>query len=95
MIEILIRPPASPALNMDETSWKLINHDVRTVADTRAERISCLFDGDSKTCVIAMRTVNAARKNRPFGSSPTGRQDVVRTNVDGPALEQSRKENCR
>jgi hypothetical protein len=66
MTEILTRLPASVVLNMDETSWKLINHHIRTVADTGAEGISCLFDGDPKTCVIAIATINAAGEKLPL-----------------------------
>jgi hypothetical protein len=51
---------------MDETSWKLINHHIRTVADTGAEGISCLFDGDPKTCITAIATINAAGEKLPL-----------------------------
>jgi hypothetical protein len=66
MSEILMRSPASNILNMDETSWKLINHHIRTVADTGTEGISCLFDGDPKTCVTAIATISAAGEKLPL-----------------------------
>jgi hypothetical protein len=66
MIQILTTLPPAMVLNMDETSWKLINHQIGTVADIGTEGISCLFDGDPKTCLTAIATISAAGEKLPL-----------------------------
>jgi hypothetical protein len=70
MIEILTGSPSSTLVNIDETSWKFVNHHIRTVADTRTKGISCLFDNDPKIGVTVIAIISAEGEKSPFGSCP-------------------------
>jgi hypothetical protein len=46
--------PADCVINMDETSWKLLNYGFVTVAKRDNETVDCLFDNDLKMCRTAI-----------------------------------------
>jgi hypothetical protein len=47
-------PNIHSIINMDETSWKSVNHGFTNVADWGSETVNCLFGGDPKTCLTAI-----------------------------------------
>jgi hypothetical protein len=59
--------PGDRVINMDETSWKLLNPGFITVANRGSETGECLFSGDPKMCLTAIPAVDAAgSKLRPW-----------------------------
>jgi hypothetical protein len=52
--------------NMDETSWKFLNHGAFTIADTGAEGVQCHFSADAKDCITAIATISAAGDKLPL-----------------------------
>jgi hypothetical protein len=62
-------------LNMDETSWKLLNHCFLTIAERGAEGISCLFEGDPKACITAIATRDAAGGKLPLWTIAKGKME--------------------
>jgi hypothetical protein len=59
------RHPLHRISNADETSWKLINKRMVTVADRGAEGVACEFDGDVKACLTVMASIDAAGSKLP------------------------------
>jgi hypothetical protein len=53
-------------LNMDETSWKLLNHGLVTIAEKRSEKVRCLFEGDLKICLTAIVGIDGAGGKLPI-----------------------------
>jgi hypothetical protein len=58
--------PGDRILNADETSWKIINNRMVTVADYGAEAVPCKFDGEAKGCTTALATIDAAGRKLPL-----------------------------
>jgi hypothetical protein len=53
-------------LNMDETVWKLINMNLKRIAENGFDDIHCWFIGDSKSCVAAVVRIDAAGETKPW-----------------------------
>jgi hypothetical protein len=49
---------------MDETSWKLINMNIKTIAERGADGMACRFPADPKYCVTAIATVDAVGEKK-------------------------------
>jgi hypothetical protein len=58
--------PPDRILNADETSWKLINNRMVTVAECGAEGVTCEFDGDVKACMTVIAAIDAAGSKLPL-----------------------------
>jgi hypothetical protein len=56
----------SHVINMDETSWKVIPNNWRTVAYKGQEGVKCLFSTDQKICVTAVASISAAGDKLPL-----------------------------
>jgi hypothetical protein len=52
--------PPDRILNADETSWKILNNRMVTVADCGSESIACEFDGNIKGCVTVITSIDAS-----------------------------------
>lgn len=66
MDDIFDKYPRDHIINMDETSWKLINHGFLTVAVRGSETVNCYFSGDPKMCLTAIAAVDAAGGKLPL-----------------------------
>jgi hypothetical protein len=53
-------------LNVDETSWKLLNNRMITVAECGADGVACQFDADVKGCVTVTATIDANGMELPL-----------------------------
>jgi hypothetical protein len=56
----------SNVINMDETSWKVIPNNWRTVANKGQEGVKCVFGVDQKICVTAVAGISAAGDKLPL-----------------------------
>jgi hypothetical protein len=75
MAVMLKTTPPWRVLNMDETSWKLLNHSFLTIAERGEEGILCLFEGDPKACITAIATIDAAGGKRPLWTVAKGKTE--------------------
>jgi hypothetical protein len=57
---ILSQYPPDRVINVDETSWKLINAGFVTLAKTGIEIVEYLLDGDTALCLPAIAAIDAA-----------------------------------
>jgi hypothetical protein len=62
-------------LNMDETSWKLVTVNIKTMADRGADGVSCWFPGDPKSCVTVIATIDAAGEKKALWIIARGMTD--------------------
>jgi hypothetical protein len=60
---------------MDETSWKLINMNIKIITECGAHGVGCWFPGDPKYCVIAIATVHAGGEKKPLRRIAKGLTD--------------------
>jgi hypothetical protein len=60
------RYPPELTFNMDETSWKQIVNGAHTIADKGAEKVNCIFQGDPKTCLTAIASIDAGGGKLPL-----------------------------
>jgi hypothetical protein len=51
---------------MEETRWKLLNHDFLRVADRGGEMVNCLFDGDPKMGLTFIAAIDTAGWKLPL-----------------------------
>jgi hypothetical protein len=58
--------PRDRILNVDETSWKIINNRMITVAECGADEVTCEFDGDVKRCVTVIASIDASGRKLPL-----------------------------
>jgi hypothetical protein len=58
--------PRDRILNADETSWKIINNHMVTVADCGSEAVACEFDGNVKGPVTVIASIDAAESKLPL-----------------------------
>jgi hypothetical protein len=58
--------PRDRILNADETSWKIINNCMVTVADCGSEAVACEFDGNVKGCVTMIASIDATGSKLPL-----------------------------
>jgi hypothetical protein len=58
--------PRDRIVNTDETSWKIVNNRMITVAERGSDDVSCVFDGDVKGCVTVMASIDAAGTKLPL-----------------------------
>jgi hypothetical protein len=86
MKRILHEHDRDTVFNMDETSWKQLNIGSRTIAKTGVEAVKCHFQGDTKTCLTAVATVNAAGEKLPLWvlcrGTTTGCETRYRSHTD-------------
>jgi hypothetical protein len=74
--------PAGCIVNLDETSWRLINKQMSTIADMGADAVEYLFEGDQKMCMTAIASVDAAGGKNPSGFCGRARRtDTSRATV--------------
>jgi hypothetical protein len=66
MRNVLSQFPPDRVINMDETSWKLLNHGFVTVANTGSETVECLFAGDPTMCLTAIAAIDAVGGKLPI-----------------------------
>jgi hypothetical protein len=59
MEQIVKQYPLDRVINMDETSWKLLNYGFVTVAKWGSETVDCLCDDDPKMCLTAIAAIDA------------------------------------
>jgi hypothetical protein len=59
-------------LNMDKTSWKLVNMNIKTIAERGADGVACWFPGDPKYCGTAIAIVDGAGEKKPMGTIAKG-----------------------
>jgi hypothetical protein len=58
--------PLDRIINADETSWRLINNRMVTVADCGAEGVACEFEGDVKACMTVLASIDAGGSKLPL-----------------------------
>lgn len=63
---VLTQYPLDHVINMDETSWKLLNSGFVTVGNTGSETVECQFQGDPKMCLTAIAAIDAAGGKLPM-----------------------------
>jgi hypothetical protein len=63
---ILDHYPRDRIINMDEATWKLLNHGFLTVAIRGSETANCYFEGEPKTCLTPIAAVDAAGGKLPL-----------------------------
>lgn len=63
---VLRQYPRDRIINMDETSWKLLNCGFVTIANRGSETVECLFSGDPKMCLTAIAAIDAAGGKLPI-----------------------------
>jgi hypothetical protein len=63
---ILSQYPLDHVINMDETSWKLLNTGFATVAYKGSETVECFFNGGPKMCLTAIAAIDAAGGKLPI-----------------------------
>jgi hypothetical protein len=67
-IEVILDTyPLDRIPNADETSWKLMNNRMMTVAECGAKGVTCEFEGEVKACMTAIAAIDAAGSNLPSG----------------------------
>jgi hypothetical protein len=78
-MEVVMATSASMCVfNMDETSWHLINQEMSTIANIGADAVEWSFQGDSRKCLIAIASVDAAGGKIPCWSSGRARWNFAR-----------------
>jgi hypothetical protein len=61
--------------SMDDTSWKLINMNIKTIVERGADGVTHWFPGDPKYCATAIATVDAAGEKKPLWITTKGLTD--------------------
>jgi hypothetical protein len=61
--------PPDHIVNMDETSWKMLNYGFVTIVDRGNKTVNCFIDGYHKICLITIATIDAAGWKFPSRSS--------------------------
>jgi hypothetical protein len=74
--------------NMDETSWRLINQEMSTIANIGADAVKWLFQGDPRKCLTAIASVDAAGGKIPLWVLWNGKMELCERHYrDDPRLQ--------
>ena len=75
-------------VNMDETSWKVLNNRMVTVAHVGQDEVSCGFNASSKQCITVIASVTRAGERLPLWAIVRGDSDQAAQKVrDDPRLQ--------
>jgi transposase-like protein len=58
--------PINRIINADETSWKIINNRMVTLANRGAEAVTCQFEGDLRACMTVIASIDAGGSKLPL-----------------------------
>ena len=64
-------------LNMDETSWRIVDSRMVTVANRGQDAVRCVFGVDQKCCITVIATITRSGEKLPLWVVATGLTDKV------------------